>query len=444
MFEFDSPLFWYRLVFLTELIVAEAFFTFKLRRRTRFALRAALSAAACYAITFLFPIVAYNAFYVSMMFLVIFGVTIAGLYVCFDAPLLNIVFCAVAAYSMQHIAYEAFTFLLTVFGLQTSPGGPYEQTGLFLFDIWTVSVYIESYVVCYGLTYLAFGTRIKAGEDLRIGNASLLVISAVILLAAVLLNLVVTYRTDDETDAVLLCIVYAYNVLCCVLAMFIQFFMLGRKKMQTEFDTLQRLHEQERRHYMLFKENVDYINVKCHDLKHQIRRIASEGAVRDSVISEIEDAVNIYDSDIKTGNETMDIVLTEKRLVCVRNGIAFSCIVDGACMDFMSDSDICALMGNALDNAIEAACRIGDRDRRSIGLTVKRSRGFVSVCVRNSYAGEVKFDGDLPRTSKNDALNHGFGMKSMKAIAERYGGQLSVSAEDGVFTLGVLFPAEES
>lgn len=444
MFDFSSPLFWYRLIFLTELIIAEAFFTFKLRRRAYFALRVALSAAACYGITFLFPIAAYNAFYVSFMFMIIFGMTIAGLYACFDAPLLNIVFCAIAAYSVQHIAYEVYTFLLTAFGLQTAPGGPYEQTSRQLFDIWSFAIYIESYAVMYGFMYLLFGTRIKSGENLRIGNVSLLVISGLILLVAVVLNLVVTYRMDENTDIVLCLTIHGYNVICCVLAVFIQFFMLGRKKMQTEFDTLQRLHEQERRHYELFKYNVDYINVKCHDLKHQIRRIASEGKVRDAVISEIENAVNIYDSDIKAGNETLDIVLTEKRLVCARNGISFSCIVDGGRLDFMSDSDMCSLFGNALDNAIEATCRIEDREKRSIGLNVKQSREFVSVCVRNSFDGDITFDGDLPETTKGDTINHGYGMKSMRSITERYDGQLSVTAEDGVFTLNMLFPMKNS
>ena len=133
MFDFSSPLFWYRLVFLAELIVAEALFTFKLRRRPYFVLRIALSVVAIYGVTFLLPIVAYNAFYVSFMFLLMFGMTIAGLYACFDAPLLNVVFCAIAAYSVQHIAYEAYTFLTMAFGLQTAPGGPYEQTSRHLF-----------------------------------------------------------------------------------------------------------------------------------------------------------------------------------------------------------------------------------------------------------------------------------------------------------------------
>ncbi len=444
MFDFASPLFWYRLQFLAELLVAEAFFAFKLKRRSRFPLRVALAVLVCFAVTFLFPIAAYNAFYISFMFIFIFALTMAGLYVCFREPLINILFVSVAAYAMQHVAYELYTLLSAAFGLQSASSLQYAETGELAFDVWTVSVYIESYAAVYALMYAAFGTRIKRGTDLRIGNARLLVISGVILLAAVLLNAVVAYRAAEDTDVVLLCIIHGSNALCCVLAVFIQFFMLAGRKMQSELDTLRLLHEQEQRHYMRFKENVDYINVKCHDLKHQIRRIASAGAVNDSVIGEIERAVTIYDSDVKTGNETLDIVLTEKRLTCADGGIAFSCIADGAKLGFMTDADICSLFGNALDNAIEAACRIEDRSRRSIGLTVKESKGFVSVCVRNSCPPDVRVSGGLPATTKGDTVNHGYGMKSMKAVAERYGGELTAAAEDGVFTLNVIFPSENS
>lgn len=115
-------------------------------------------------------------------------------------------------------------------------------------------------------------------------------------------------------------------------------------------------------------------------------------------------------------------------------------MVDGKQLDFMSDADICSLFGNALDNAIEAVCFIEEKDKRVIELTVKVSRGFLSVCVRNSYCCDVVFDGDLPKTTKGDEINHGYGMKSIKSIVERYGGELSVVAQEGAFNLNMLFP----
>lgn len=440
MLKFQSPLFWYKLIFLTELLISEGLFTFKLRKRPYFILRAVLSLIVCYTVTFFFPLFFFNAYYVSLMFVLLFCMTVAALYICYDVPMLNIIFCAVASYAVQHIAYELYTLITTAIGVDIG-NLPYSENGSVTFDVWNMAIYVEGYAAVYGLMYLLLGTKIRAEVDLRIGSVSLLIISAVIVLVAILMNAVLTYRITEDTDIVIICMTHGSLMISCILAVVLQFFMLDRKEKQSEIETLQRLHEQERQHYMLFKENVDYINIKCHDLKHQIRRIARAGSVQDSVISEIENAVNIYDSDVKTGNETLDIILTEKRLVCVQNKIALSCIVDGERLNFMTDADICALFGNALDNAIEAVRLIEQPEKRSVGLTVKLVRGFLSVCVRNSCVGNVNVDGGMPHTTKGDAINHGYGLKSIKAVTERYNGEFSIITGDNVFELNLLFPA---
>ena len=78
-------------------------------------------------------------------------------------------------------------------------------------------------------------------------------------------------------------------------------------------------------------------------------------------------------------------------------------------------------------------------DRRVVSLTTKQSGKLFSVSLRNFYDGEVRLANGLPVTTKSDSGYHGFGVKSIKEIAERYGGDVSVVAEDGVFTLNVLF-----
>ena len=441
MFYFSSPLFWYRLIFLAELIIAEGLFTFNLKKRSKFLLRVAGAIIFSYLVVFLFPILSFEAIYVSFMFLFFFAVTVFALMFCYDEPLINVLFCAIAAYAAQHIAYELNTFILTLLNLDSS-SAPYGETGKLAFSVWSFAIYLESYGAIYALLYAVFGTRIKVGADLKIGNAALLALSGFIVVVAVLLNAFLTYRKVENPDNFVMCMCHGYNLVCCGLALIVQFSMLGKKEIQSELDTLQRLHEEQRRHYALFKENVDYINVKCHDLKHQVMRLAQGMKADDSVIRDIENALMIYDSDVKTGSETLDVILTEKRLACVKNNIIFSCIADGKKLKFMSDADICSLFGNALDNAIEAVCRIEDEKKRSIGLNLKESKGFLSLSVRNGYFVAPVFKDGLPRSIKGDEINHGFGMKSLKAIAEKYGGEMSVSAADGVFTLNMLFPLE--
>ena len=133
-------------------------------------------------------------------------------------------------------------------------------------------------------------------------------------------------------------------------------------------------------------------------------------------------------------------MLAEKTLLCENKNIQFNCIADGYSLGFMRPSDIYSLFGNAIDNAIEAVERNADESRRCIGMSVKESKGMISAHFENYYAGELDFDDGLPLTTKSDKRYHGFGMKSIKMLAEKYGGYVSVKAEDGVFNLNILLP----
>ena len=122
-----TPLFIYKFVFVTELIVAEALFCYKLRRRGRFALRLAGGLAISYLGALLFPAVIFNAAYVSLMFVTLFGCTVAALGLCFKESWRAVLFCAIAAYTTQHVAC-VFYDLLTAAVLSDVSVGAYGAT----------------------------------------------------------------------------------------------------------------------------------------------------------------------------------------------------------------------------------------------------------------------------------------------------------------------------
>ena len=126
----------------------------------------------------------------------------------------------------------------------------------------------------------------------------------------------------------------------------------------------------------LFSALIDH---KCHDLKHQIRALehVSEGE-RSDYIRELEDAIGIYDAVVETGNEVVNTIISEKTLICGRRDIRLSCIVDASHLDFMATLDIYALLGNALDNAIENVSKYQDTDKRIISLTIRAVGDFLS------------------------------------------------------------------
>ena len=234
----------------------------------------------------------------------------------------------------------------------------------------------------------------------------------------------------------------AVYLLICVYIMYSAFEIVYNRRLQLNMAAIERLRATEARQYQMSRENIEAINIKCHDLKHQIRALASGGASVDGrVLDEISREVGVYDSVVKSGNDALDTILTEKCLYCEKHGITLSCIADGRALDFVEPTDLYSFFGNALDNAIEAVERLDDPERRSIGLVVRRTGDMVSVHVENYFDGQVSFGGEgLPRTRKGDEANHGFGTRSMRLIVEAAGGSLTCRAEGDVFCLDALIP----
>jgi len=102
----------------------------------------------------------------------------------------------------------------------------------------------------------------------------------------------------------------------------------------------------------------------------------------------------------------------------------------------VDEADLCSLLLNMLDNALEAAAAVADSEKREIDCAIRFRQGYLTVKCENSYAGPLKFDshgGML--TTKADADIHGYGLIQMKTIAERYGSVLDVSHTDDRFII---------
>jgi sensor histidine kinase regulating citrate/malate metabolism len=190
------------------------------------------------------------------------------------------------------------------------------------------------------------------------------------------------------------------------------------------------------------KQNIDIINIKCHDMKYQISRLGEK--ISEEEKKELEKAITIYDSSLKTGNETLDVILAEKSLICEKNNIKFDCMADGQKLSFMSASDIYSLFGNAIDNAIEGVSTITDLEKRIITLTVKESFGMVYVRIENFFSGTLVFENELPVSTKSNKEYHGFGLKSIKMLIDKYNGTFTINTSNEIFKLNMLFPLKES
>ncbi len=234
-----------------------------------------------------------------------------------------------------------------------------------------------------------------------------------------------------------------YALGACVLVLVLQTILQRELRIQKTLSENKNLWNQRQLQYEMSRENIAMITRKCHDMKHQIEALIqteSHSERRKSFIEDVQDMIQVYDSDVHTGNEALDTILMEKGLYCKVHHIDWTCVADGKLLEFMDVVDLFTIMGNALDNAVESVEKRGKEEYKSIGVRVWKKDLFAVIQVENTFDGELKMKDGLPLTSKADKENHGIGIRSIKSIVEKYQGTVDVRVQDGNFVLTILLP----
>ena len=448
MFLEQSYLFYYKILFMLELLGATFLLTFNLKKRNNFIVRLIIGIIACLLITILFPLfknISYTWWYSSIMFMFFFVCVMGLLMFVYDEAWQKIFFIAIIGYTIQHFAHEIYSLFANALNLvETSSMGIYSSDVVDLANL-SINVlqsvlYLDIYIAVYIFLYFFFGKRMR-NNDVKVSSISILAITMIILLTDIILNSVLVYsKTYNRMYSI---IVSIYNILCCAMIFYIQFAVTKTKVLENELQITSRLLHLSEDKYRESKENIDMINLKCHDLKHQIREFASKSSISQETINGLEDLINIYDSNMKTGNEALNLILTEKSLLCQKQNIKLTCLADCTKLGFINNEDLYSLFGNAIDNAIEAVMKINDPEKRSINLIVRNVHSFISITIENYYVGEIFLDSNgLPKTTKSNKDYHGFGTKSIKMIVNKYNGDLKITTKKNIFTLAILFQSK--
>lgn len=326
---------------------------------------------------------------------------------CFDGPYLKILSYCAASHILQNLAYMVRSLI--------------EQSGWLVQGSLACSlVTFLSDLAVWGMAYWFLVRRINR-EASAPENQTLILFSVCATLVVNVLHYW-TYAFGYLNPATLL-----YDAACCILLLAIQFGIFDISKYKLEHQIMAHLHGAMERQQSLAKENIDIINRKCHDLKHQIslfRRTAANGEEQRRFLGEIENAVGIYDSIVHTGNEVLDTILTEKSLLCEQRKINMSIIADGHLLSSMESADLYSLFGNALDNAIESVCREAE-ENRIISLRIAQRSGILTILLDNYCSVPLRFENGLPVTTKEQNGYHGFGVQSIRYIVKKYGGTFS-------------------
>jgi len=335
----------------------------------------------------------------------------------FEVSWQEALFCATCAYMLQHIGY-CLNRLIFPFSVETVTQSPAE--------------YIVFVLVAVAAYFWFSRKIIQDGHYPTTAQQSLKLV-IIVALFMIVLSSMATARDMTTVHGI-------YGAACCI---FVLSGIVRQEKnlaYERELNLQKSLWERNRAQYEAAKEAVDLINAKSHDLKHQARALQAmaDSARQEEVARDIENSVAMYDVIYHTGNSILDTILTEKAMIAKNNGIAFTCIADGEKLAFMDAVDMYTMLGNALDNATEAVLKMPP-ERRMIDFKLYEKGGLILLQVENPFDGTLLTEnGDL-LTSKDNKTEHGFGVKSIRNVAEKYDGLVKVQAEEGLFTLRISF-----
>lgn len=425
-----------------QLIICEIPFLIGVKRRQNFAIRALgamilqlfLSGLWCKLLVpfgseeFMLPYV-----FVYIGYAVFTGLAI---WLAFDIPWLEIIFTVAAGYATEHMCFALSRIGLYLLKL------PYATSKENL---------IHALITRYGIFPLAalliYFVAVKGNRkktEFKNGDMRIAALAAVLMLTAITLSVYWSYDSSLDSNKIGGMICPAYSFICSAFVLVLSYRVLWENGMKRDHEKMEEMLRMADIQQKSSREAIDIINIKCHDLKHQLRALerVEDEETRSDYLKEITGAISIYDATYNTGCRPLDYVLREKTLLFNEYQVEFSCMAEGQSIGFMTAADVYALFGNALDNALECVQEEKEGER-FISFHLTKRGEMVVIHVENRCSREVKFQDGFPVTHKKDKTRHGFGVRSIAYIVEKYNGQVFMKAENGKYLLDILFPGKE-
>lgn len=179
-----------------------------------------------------------------------------------------------------------------------------------------------------------------------------------------------------------------------------------------------------------------------HDMKNHIMVITSylndgQHDQAKNYLSKISDNLNKMYTYIETGNSLLNYIINTKLQFAKENGIDVKAEIENLTFAQIGSVDFSALLNNLLDNAIEASLNSNDK---KIVVNILRKRGYDTILVKNKISKSVlKNNANLISTKKNKE-EHGYGLKHIKSIMDKYGAMLDIYEEEDFFCVYVVCP----
>ncbi|MEG1657399.1 MAG: ATP-binding protein, partial [Christensenellaceae bacterium] len=188
------------------------------------------------------------------------------------------------------------------------------------------------------------------------------------------------------------------------------------------------------------KESQKKTAIYRHDLRHHMQYISA--CLNSDKIQDAQEYITSVCNDITAicvirfcENDTINLLLSSYSTKAKESNITLDISVDVPAATQVPPTDICVIFANSLENAINATKPLSQEEKRKIDISCNNKNGKLFLQIKNNYTGSVKFNGDIPYSTKK---NHGTGIKSIVSVVEKCQGVYSFTAKDGVFIMNVI------
>ena len=200
--------------------------------------------------------------------------------------------------------------------------------------------------------------------------------------------------------------------------------------------------DMEYKYYMKVKENQDRVRQMYHDMKNHMacmQNLSNTGEGLNEYITEINTEIENCESCFNTGNLILDIVLNEKKGICLGKEIKFNAYIEFKKCGFIKVNDVCTIFSNLIDNAIEACDKLQEDKYISLKGSYINENFFV-MKIENSKCNTIDIKGGNLITDKEDKLTHGIGFENVKRTIYSYDGEVDIKYDDKKFIVKILIP----
>lgn len=327
------------------------------------------------------------------------------------------------------VATASLNLFSTVFGM--SPDHIYSELSFVRF--WAVVTSLVPKLFIYDVII-----KIVRRSEFKLEKREWVLILSIfsISFAIIALNQTVASNIGSEFCSILLFVAELLSGSIIVVCFYMTIALNKAQRSSEELRTIARQNEAGQQYAQNIKKQYNEIRRIRHDMKQTHSVVLSlllEAKTNEAIEYLTKTAKQISDFDvvIDTGNDFVNAILNTKMVEAKHSGIGILCSVDKEVSD-VDEVDLCNLLGNMLDNAIEA-CKKQTDGERFIEVKTQAFANQVLIGVANTVDKDVMRENSELRTTKEDGDNHGFGIQSIRAIAKKYNGTVQFSQENGWF-----------